>query len=75
MPGWSPPGLCNNESNAVFIIINQLANHVTETGIHCVQLLPTLLELFILLFADGIVLFVNYTRGVISSGEFVERML
>ena len=34
------------------LFINQLANHVSETIIHGVQLLPTPLELFILLFAD-----------------------
>jgi hypothetical protein len=38
------------------LFINDLANHVNDCGLHGVQLLPTLLELFILLFADDIVL-------------------
>ena len=46
------------------LFINQLANHVNEAGIHGVQLLPTLLELFILLFADDIVLLSSTPGGL-----------
>jgi hypothetical protein len=38
------------------IFINQLANHMNEAGRHGVQMLPGLLELFILLFADDVAL-------------------
>ena len=37
------------------LFINQLANHVNGTGVHGVNLHPTILDLFILLFADDIV--------------------
>ena len=36
------------------LFINQLANHVTQKGRHGKQLVPGLLELFILLVADDI---------------------
>lgn len=38
------------------LFINQLANHITEVGLHGIQLLPNFLEIFILLFADDVVL-------------------
>ena len=44
------------------LFVNQLANQVNENGVHGVQLLPTLVELFILLFADDIVL-ISTTPG------------
>ena len=37
------------------IIINEKAIHFQDGGKHSVQLLPGLVELFVLLFADGIV--------------------
>jgi hypothetical protein len=46
------------------LFINQLANHVNETGVHGVQLLPNLLELFILLFADDVALISTTPRGL-----------
>ena len=44
------------------LFINQIANHINESGVHGVQLLPNLLELFILLFADDIAL-ISTTPG------------
>ena len=38
------------------LFINELAMAVTKNGRHGIQLLPDMLELFILLFADDIVL-------------------
>ena len=38
------------------LFINQLANHISVEGRHGIQLLPDLLELFILLFADDVAL-------------------
>ena len=38
------------------VFINQLANHVDANGRHGVQMLPGLMELFILLFADDVAL-------------------
>ena len=46
------------------LFINQLADHVNETGVHGVQLLPTILHLFILLFADDIVLLSTTSGGL-----------
>ena len=46
------------------LFINQLANHIGETGIHGVQLLPTLMELFILLFADDVALLSTTPLGL-----------
>ena len=44
------------------LFINQLANYISENGVHGVQLLPNLLELFILLFADDVAL-ISTTPG------------
>lgn len=44
------------------MFINEIANHINECGVHGVQLLPNLLELFILLFADDIAL-ISTTPG------------
>ena len=38
------------------LFINQLANYITETGRHGIQLLSGLVELFTLLFADDVAL-------------------
>jgi hypothetical protein len=38
------------------LFINQIVSHINESGRHGVQLLPGLLELFILLFADDVAL-------------------
>jgi hypothetical protein len=46
------------------LFINQLANHVAEKGKHGVQLLPGLIELFILLFADDIALLATTPFGL-----------
>ena len=39
-----------------FFSINQQANHVTENGRHGIQLVPGVMELFILSFADDVAL-------------------
>lgn len=44
------------------LFINELANYISENGVHGVQLLPNLLELFILLFADDVTL-ISTTPG------------
>ena len=46
------------------LFINQLANHINNNGVHGVQLLPTLLELFILLFADDVALLSTSPGGL-----------
>ena len=46
------------------IFINQLASHISESGRHGVQLLPGLMELFILLFADDITLISTTPAGL-----------
>ena len=46
------------------LFINKLATHISETGVHGIQLLPTLLELFILLFADDVVLLSTTPGGL-----------
>ena len=44
-------------STTIFsLFINQLANYITETGRHGIQLLSGLVELFTLLFADDVAL-------------------
>jgi hypothetical protein len=44
------------------LFINQLATHINVSGVHGIQLLPNLLDLFILLFADDIAL-ISLTPG------------
>ena len=46
------------------MFINQLAVHINNTGVHGVQFLPTMLELFILLFADDIALLSTTPKGL-----------
>ena len=46
------------------LFINQLANHINESGVHGIQILPNLLELFILLFADDVALISTTPRGL-----------
>lgn len=46
------------------LFINQLANHINDTGTHGVQLLPNMLELFLLLFADDIALLSTTPGGL-----------
>ena len=46
------------------LFINQLANHVNEVGVHGIQLLPNLVELFILLFADDVALLSSTPGGL-----------
>ena len=46
------------------LFINQLADHINEAGIHGVQLLPNMLELFLLLFADDVALLSTSPRGL-----------
>jgi hypothetical protein len=52
-------------SPALFsLFINQVANYVSEHGVHGIQLLPNLLELFILLFADDVALLSTTPGGL-----------
>ena len=44
--------------------INQLANYITETGKHGIQLLSGLVDLFILLFADDVALLATTPYGL-----------
>ena len=46
------------------LFINQIASHINESGVHGVQLLPNMLELFILLFADDVALISTSPRGL-----------
>ena len=46
------------------VFINQLADHMNEKGKHGIQLLPGIMELFILLFADDVVLFSTSPAGL-----------
>jgi len=46
------------------IFINEIASAIDENGIHGIQMLPGLVELFILLFADDIVLLSDTARGL-----------
>jgi len=46
------------------LVINTLAKHMNENGKHGVQLLPGLLELFILLFADDVALVSTTPSGL-----------
>ena len=44
------------QSPTLLLFINQLARHISDTGRHGVQLLPGLIKLFIVLFADHVTL-------------------
>ena len=46
------------------LFINQLANHINSSGVHGAQILPNLLELFIVLFADDVALIATTPRGL-----------
>ena len=46
------------------LFINQLANHVTAKGRHGIQLVPGVMELFILLFADDVALLSTTPTGL-----------
>lgn len=46
------------------MFINQLATHINDAGVHGVQLLPNLMELFILLFADDVALLSTTPGGL-----------
>ncbi len=46
------------------LFINHLANYITETGRHGIQLLSGLVELFILLFADDVALLATTPYGL-----------
>ena len=53
---------CGLSPTLFSLFINQLANHINSTGVHGVQLLPTFIEIFILLFADDVAL-ISTTPG------------
>ena len=55
---------CGLSPTLFSLFINQLANHVNSTGIHGVQLLPTYMEIFILLFADDVALISTSPGGL-----------
>lgn len=55
---------CMISPTLFLVFINNLANHVKVNGRHGVQLLPGLLELYILLFADDVVLMSTTTFGL-----------
>ena len=62
-----PVGVCQGYalSPTLFsLFINQLANHVTENGRHGIQLVPGVIELFILLFADDVTLLSTTSTGL-----------
>ena len=46
------------------LFINQMANHVTPKGRHGIQLVPGVMELFILLFADDVALLSTTPTGL-----------
>ena len=56
------------------IIINELAAEVSENGKHGVQLLPGLIELFILLFADDLALLSCSPTGVQTQLDCLQRV-
>ena len=45
-------------------LINQLANHVNETGVHGVPSSPAVMELFVLVFADDVALLATTPIGL-----------
>jgi hypothetical protein len=55
---------CGLSPTLFSLFINRLAKHINETGVHGVQMLPTFLELFILLFADDVVLLSTTPGGL-----------
>ena len=46
------------------LFINELAIHINEAGSHGFQMLPTLIELFLLLFTDDVALLSTTVRGL-----------
>ena len=62
-----PRGVKQGEvlSPALFsLLINELANEIVKHGQHGVQLLPDILQIFILMFADDIVLMSDSVCGL-----------
>ena len=55
---------CGLSPTLFSLFINQLASHVNSTGVHGVQLLPTYIEIFILLFADDVALISTSPGGL-----------
>ena len=55
---------CGLSPTLFSLFINQLASHINSTGVHGVQLLPTYIEIFILLFADDVALISTSPRGL-----------
>jgi hypothetical protein len=61
-------------SPALFsIFINQLASHMSENGRHGIQILPGLIELFILLFADDVALLASTPIGLQNQLRVLEN--
>ena len=55
------------------LLINELARDIIKNGRHGIQLLPDILELFILLFADDIVLLSDTTVGLQNQLDVLAR--
>lgn len=55
---------CVLSPNLFSLFINQLASQINETGRHGIQMLPGLIELFILLFADDVALLSTTVYGL-----------
>jgi hypothetical protein len=56
------------------LFINQVATYLDENGIHGIQLLPGLVEIFLLLFADDIVLLSNTARGLQNQIDMLDKI-
>ena len=56
------------------VIVNELATEVSENGKHGVQLLPRFIELFILLFADGLALLSCSPTGLQTQLDCLQRV-
>ena len=62
-----PAGLrqgCTLSPMLFSLFINEIASSVEQQGMHGIQLLPGLVEIFLLLFADDIVLISDTPRGL-----------
>ena len=66
-PFMCPRGLKQGEicSPVLFsLFVNESANEIMQRGRHGIQLIPDLIEIFILLFADDVILVSNTVCGL-----------